>query len=214
MSTEEIDRWVYEQTISRGARPATLGYKGYPKSTCTSINEVVCHGIPDAGRILRSGDIINVDVTSVLDGYFGDASCMYMVGKVSDEARRLVAVTKECLDLGVAAVRPNGRVGDIGHAIQSHAEAQGFSVVRQFVGHGTGTKFHESLQVPHFGRRGHGPWLAPGMVFTVEPMINAGHYGVEILDDDWTAVTHDGSLSAQWEHTVAVTEDGVDVLTA
>ncbi len=214
VSTEAIDRWVHDYTIAKGARPATLGYKGYPKSTCTSINEVVCHGIPEPGRILQDGDIINVDITSVLDGYFGDASCMYLVGNVNDEARRLVEVTKQCLDLGVAAIRPDARVGDIGHAIQTHAEAEGFSVVRQFVGHGIGTKFHESLQIPHFGRPGEGPWLAPGMVFTVEPMINAGRYGVEILDDEWTAVTRDGSWSAQWEHTVAVTEDGVDILTA
>ncbi len=213
VTTGEIDQFVYDFTVERGARPATLGYKGYPKSCCTSINEVVCHGIP-SDRKLLSGDIINIDVTSLLDGFFGDASCMYLIGDVSEDARQLVEITKECLDLGIAAVRPEGRIGDIGHAIQTHAETHGYSVVRQFVGHGIGTKFHESVQVPHFGKPGDGPWMVPGMVFTVEPMINAGRYGVKILDDDWTAITRDGSLSAQWEHTVAVTETGVDILTA
>ncbi|MEM7582469.1 MAG: type I methionyl aminopeptidase [Acidobacteriota bacterium] len=213
VTTGEIDQWVYDTTLAHGARPATLGYKGFPKSCCTSINEVVCHGIP-GDRELRSGDIVNIDVTSILDGYYGDASNMYLIGDVAPEARQLVEVTKECLDLGIGAVQPNGRIGDIGHAIQTHAESLGFSVVRQFVGHGIGTKFHESVQVPHFGKPGDGPWMVPGMVFTIEPMINAGRYGVKILDDDWTAVTRDGSLSAQWEHTIAVTETGVDILTA
>ncbi len=213
VTTGEIDQWVYDFTLKRGARPATLGYKGYPKSCCTSINEVVCHGIP-SDRKLLSGDIINIDVTSILDGFYGDASCMYLIGDVSEEARHLVEITKQCLDLGIATVRPEGHIGDIGHAIQTHAEAHGYSVVRQFVGHGIGTKFHESVQVPHFGKPGDGPMMVPGMVFTIEPMINAGRYGVKILDDDWTAITRDGSLSAQWEHTIAVTETGVDILTA
>ena len=213
VSTEAIDRWVHEYTIAQGGHPATLGYQGYSKSSCISANEVVCHGIPDE-RVLRSGDIVNVDVTTILDGYYGDASRMYLIGEVDDEGRRLVEVTQQCLERGVAAVRPGGNVGDIGHAIQNHAEAQDFSVVRQFVGHGIGLRFHEPPQIAHFGRRGEGPRLVPGMVFTIEPMINAGHYEIEILSDGWTAVTQDRSLSAQWEHTVAVTAYGVDVLTA
>ena len=213
VTTEEIDRWVFEAMEAAGARPATLGYKGYPKSCCTSINEVVCHGIPE-DRALSSGEIINVDVTSILDGYFGDASRMFLIGKVSEEARRLVEVTRECLELGIRAVRPAGHLGDIGEAIQTHAESHGFSVVRKFTGHGIGLDFHEDPQVLHFGRRGEGVEMVPGMTFTIEPMINAGTWRVKILNDGWTAVTTDGSLSAQWEHTVAVTEDGVDVLTA
>ena len=196
----------------RGARAATLGYKGYPKSCCVSINEVICHGIPGE-RVLARGDVVNVDVTSVLDGYYGDASNMYLVGEVSEEARKLVDVTRECLWRGIEVVRPGARVGDIGHAIQTHAEGHGYSVVRDFVGHGVGLRFHEPPQVPHFGDPGTGPELRPGMVFTIEPMINAGGAEGEILDDGWTAVTRDRSLSAQWEHTVAVTEDGVEVLT-
>ena len=213
VTTDELDRWVYEQTALRGATPAPLGYKRFPKSICTSINEVVCHGIPGP-RALAAGDIVNVDVTSVLDGFYGDASRMYLVGEVDPEARRLVAVARECLDLGVAAIAPGGRMGDLGAAIQEHAEAAGYSVVETFGGHGTGLAFHEEPFVAHFGRRGEGPPLVPGMVFTVEPMINAGRAEVEILQDGWTAVTADGSLSAQWEHTIAVTADGVDVLTA
>jgi methionyl aminopeptidase len=211
--TGEIDRFVHDRITGAGATPATLGYNGYPASSCISINEVVCHGIPDA-RELAAGHIVNIDVTSVLDGYYGDASRMYLVGEVSDDARRLVEVTRESLDRGIEAVRPGAHVGDIGHAIQSYAEGHGFSVVRQMVGHGVGLEFHEAPEIPHFGRPGDGPELAPGMVFTIEPMINAGGWRLKILDDDWTAVTVDGSLSAQWEHTVAVTADGVDVLTA
>lgn len=213
VSTNDIDRWVHDAITARGARPAPLGYQGFPKSVCTSVNTVVCHGIPD-DRALAAGDILNVDVTTVLDGYYGDASRMYLIGEVAPEARRLVAVTRQCLERGVAAVHPGGTVGDIGHAIQSHAEAAGFSVVRKFVGHGTGVQFHEPPQIPHFGKPGKGPKLVPGMVFTIEPMVNAGHWEVKILDDGWTAITADGSLSAQWEHTVVVTSDGVEVLTA
>jgi methionyl aminopeptidase len=212
VTTADLDRWVYESVAARGATPAPLGYKGYPKSICTSINEVVCHGIPGP-RELAAGDIVNVDVTTVLDGFYGDSSRMYLVGEVDPEARRLVETARECLDLGVAAVAPGARLGDLGAAIQEHAEAAGYSVVETFGGHGTGLAFHEEPFVAHFGRRGKGPLLVPGMVFTVEPMINAGRAEVEILSDGWTAVTADGSLSAQWEHTVAVTEDGVDVLT-
>ncbi len=213
VTTGQIDQWVHEYTVARGAVPAPLNYKGYPKSVCTSINQVVCHGIPEA-RELVGGDIVNVDVTSILDGYFGDSSRMYMIGEVSRQARELVQVTKECLELGIAQVRPGAFVGDIGHAIQQYAEPRGYSVVREFVGHGTGVKFHEEPQIPHFGRKGEGYPLLPGMVFTIEPMINAGDWPVKILKDRWTAVTRDGSLSAQWEHTVVVTSDGVDVLTA
>ena len=213
VTTEAVDRFVHERITGAGATPATLGYNGYPASSCISINEVVCHGIPDE-RKLADGDIVNIDVTSILDGYYGDASRMYLVGEVDPEAKRLVEVTRESLDLGIEAVRPGAHVGDIGHAIQAHAEEQGFSVVRQMVGHGVGVEFHEPPEIPHFGDPGEGPELAPGMVFTIEPMINAGGWRLKILDDDWTAVTSDGSLSAQWEHTVLVTPDGVDVLTA
>jgi methionyl aminopeptidase len=213
ITTADIDRWVVEATAAAGARAATLGYKGFPRSCCTSINEVVCHGIP-GDRVLREGDILNVDVTSVLDGYYGDTSRMYLVGEVAPEARRLVEVTRQCLDLGVAQVRPLATLGDVGAAIQRHAESHGFSVVREFGGHGVGLAFHEEPHVPHTGRPGTGLPLAPGMVFTIEPMINAGGLQVELLRDGWTAVTKDRSLSAQFEHTVAVTERGVDVLTA
>ena len=213
LATDEIDRWVYDYTISHGAKPAPLGYRGYPKSTCTSLNQEICHGIP-SDRILTEGDILNVDVTTILDGYYGDCSRMFLIGEVSAEAQELVRVTRECLDLGIAQVRPGNTVGDIGHAIQTHAEAHGFSVVRDFVGHGTGVEFHEGLQIPHFGRPGKGIVLVPNMVFTIEPMINAGRHPARILDNGWTAVTSDGSLSAQWEHTIWVTEDGAEVLTA
>ncbi|MDH4247007.1 MAG: type I methionyl aminopeptidase [Deltaproteobacteria bacterium] len=212
VTTEQINTWVHEFTLQAGAIPAPLNYKGFPKSVCTSINEVVCHGIPE-DRALREGDIINVDVTPILDGYYGDSSRMYLVGQVSPAARRLVEVTRQCLERGIAQVRPGGHVGDIGHAIQTFAEGHKFSVVRDFVGHGTGVQFHEDPQIPHFGRPGRGPVLVPGMVFTIEPMINAGGWPVRILEDQWTAVTADGSLSAQFEHTVLVTEEGVEILT-
>jgi methionyl aminopeptidase len=213
ISTDDIDRWVHEFTHAHGAISAPLNYKGFPKSVCTSVNEVVCHGIPGS-RLLTEGDIVNVDVTPILHGYYGDSSRMYAVGRISPAVERLVSVTRECLERGIAQVRPGGHIGDIGHAIQTHAEAQGYSVVRDFVGHGTGVRFHEDPQVPHFGRPGVGHPLLPGMVFTIEPMINLGDWHVRILDDNWTAVTVDGSLSAQWEHTVTVTSDGVEVLTA
>ena len=212
VTTNEIDRWVHDYTVAHGAVPSPLNYKGFPKSVCTSINEVVCHGIPE-DRALKDGEILNVDVTCTLDGYFGDSSRMYLIGAVSPEAQRLVNVTRECLDLGIAQVRPGNFVGDIGHAIQTHAENHGFSVVRDFVGHGTGVSFHEEPQVPHFGRKGQGPPLLERMIFTIEPMINAGDWPVRILDDGWTAVTADGTLSAQFEHTLLVTADGVEVLT-
>ena len=213
VTTAEIDGWVHEDTLAHGGRPATLGYRGYPKSVCTSINNVIVHGIPDE-TALREGDILNVDVTTILDGYYGDSSRMFLIGQVAPEARRLVEVTRQCLDLGIAQVKPGNAIGDIGHAIQQHAEGHGYSVVRDFVGHGTGLQFHEGLQIPHFGAPGSGGILVPDMVFTIEPMINAGGYQMRILEDGWTAVTADGSLSAQWEHTVRVTEGGVEVLTA
>jgi methionyl aminopeptidase len=212
ITTGDIDRWVHEYTIAHDAVPAPLNYRGFPKSVCTSINEVVCHGIPD-GTVLQEGDILNVDVTSILDGYYGDASRMFLIGEVSEAARKLVNVTKECLLLGIEQVKPGNTLGDIGHAIQSHAEAHGYSVVRAFVGHGTGIHFHEPPDVRHYGRPNTGTVLVPNMVFTIEPMVNIGGYDVRTLQDGWTAITADGSLSAQWEHTVRVSEDGVDILT-
>ncbi len=212
VTTGEIDRWVHAYTLDHGAVPAPLHYRDYPKSTCTSLNEQVCHGIPDDGIALEDGDILNVDVTCVLDGYYGDASRMCLIGEVSPEARRLVEVTRECMYLGIEQVAPGHRLGDIGYAIQEHAEAHGYAGVRKYVGHGTGIQFHEPPDVRHFGRPGTSMTLRPNMVFTIEPMINAGGYPVQVLDDGWTAVTEDGALSAQWEHTVRVTEDGVEIL--
>jgi len=212
VTTGQIDEWAHEAMLAAGATPATLGYKGYPKSTCTSIDEVVCHGIP-GDRALVEGEIVNVDVTSILDGFYGDASDMYLVGEVDEEAARLVRVAKEAMEAGIAAVRPGGRLGDVGAAIQQHAHQHGFSVVRNFGGHGIGRNFHEEPFVAHYGKRGTGDPLVPGMVFTIEPMINQGTWRTKVLGDGWTAVTTDGKLSAQWEQTVAVSEDGVDVLT-
>lgn len=213
MSTVDIDKIVYDYTISQGAIPAPLNYGGFPKSVCTSINEEVCHGIPDENIILKSGDIINVDVSTIKDGYFSDASRMYMIGEVSDEAKRLVEVSKECLQKGIEAVKPWGFLGDIGAAVQEHAEKNGYSVVREFGGHGVGLQFHEDPFVAHVGRKGEGMVLVPGMTFTIEPMINEGRYEVFVdADNDWTAITEDGSLSAQWEHMILVTEDGIEIL--
>ena len=193
MSTAAIDKLVYEYTKDHGAIPAPLNYEGFPKSVCTSINEVVCHGIPSEKEILRDGDIINVDVSTILDGYYSDASRMFMIGNVSPEKRRLVEVTKECLQIGMEAAKPFGYVGDIGHAIQKHAEKNGYSVVRDLCGHGVGLEFHEEPEVCHFGRKGTGMVLVPGMVFTIEPMINMGRYQVYIdADDNWTVLTDDG----------------------
>lgn len=214
MTTAQIDRLVFDYTVSHGAIPAPLNYEGFPKSVCTSINEVVCHGIPSEKEILRDGDIINVDVSTILDGYFSDASRMFMIGNVSSEKRRLVEVTKECLEIGMEAAKPFGFVGDIGNAIQHHAEKNGYSVVRDLCGHGVGLKFHEEPEVTHFGRKGTGMLLVPGMVFTIEPMINMGRYDVYIdSDDGWTVLTDDGLPSAQWEHTFVMTETGLEILT-
>jgi methionyl aminopeptidase len=213
MTTEDINRFVHEDTLRRDARPAPLNYRGFPKSVCTSINSVVCHGIPSEEQVIEPGDIINVDVTSVVNGYHGDTSATFYVGDPSPEAKHVVEVSRRSLALGIAQVREGARLGDIGAAIQQFAEGQGCSVVRAFVGHGIGRIFHEPPQVCHYGRAGTGLRLKAGMVFTIEPMINIGSAEVEILDDDWTAVTVDGSLSAQFEHTLVVTKRGCEVLT-
>lgn len=210
--TGEIDRILAEHTARCGATSAPLNYRGFPKSTCISINEVICHGIPGE-RVLLEGDIVNVDVTTVLDGYYADASKTFAVGAIVPEAAHLIEVTRECLRRSMQAVKPGNTLGDVGWAIQSHAEAQGCSVVRDFVGHGIGLEFHEAPQVMHTGRRGNGIKLVPGMVFTIEPMINQGRPESRILRDGWTAVTMDGSLSAQFEQTVLVTPDGFVSLT-
>ncbi len=213
MSTEEIDKLVHNYTVSQGAIPATLNFEGYPKSVCTSINDEVCHGIPSENIILRNGDIINIDVSTILNGYYSDASRMFMIGEVSEEARRLVEVSRECLYKGIEAVKPWGFLDDIGAAIQEHAEKHGYSVVKDFGGHGIGLEFHEDPFVAHYGKRGEGMILVPGMVFTIEPMINIGSSEIVIdADDDWTVFTEDGSLSSQWEHTILVTEDGIEIL--
>ncbi|MCC7383881.1 MAG: type I methionyl aminopeptidase [Deltaproteobacteria bacterium] len=219
ISTQDLDDAAVLWARARGLTHAPLGYRGggvtpFPRSICTSVNEVVCHGIPSKTHRLAEGDIINIDVTPIVDGYHGDTSKTFLVGDaVPGVARKLVQVTEECLWRGIEAVRPGARLGDIGAAIQEHAEANGFSVVRDFAGHGVGRIFHTAPSVPHFGRRGRGLRLVPGMVFTIEPMINEGIWAVEVLDDDWTAITVDHQRSAQFEHTVAVVEDGVEVLT-
>lgn len=214
ISTQDIDDEVVKFAKKHGAKNGPLGYHGFPKSVCTSINEVVCHGIPDKKRSLKDNDIINIDVSPVLDGFFGDTSKMFFVGTPSDEAKKLVQVTKECMWAGIREVSVEKRIGDIGAAIQEHAEKNGFSVVRDFVGHGIGRVFHHpSLQIPHFGKRGTGRRMIEGMIFTIEPMINQGVWQVEVLSDNWTAVTKDRLLSAQCEHTVRVSKTGVAVLT-
>ncbi len=213
VTTNELNNFVHDYTIKHGGKPAPLNYRGYPKSICTSINEVICHGIPGK-RKLKSGDIINVDITTLLNGWHGDVSAMFYIGTPSPIAKSLVETTRECLRLGIAEVKPGARLGDIGATIQRHAEGNGFSVVRDFVGHGIGRGFHEEPQVPHYGHHGRGMRLVKGMAFTIEPMINQGVWQMYILEDAWTAVTADGKLSAQFEHTVAVTDCGVEVLTA
>ena len=213
MTTEEIDKLAYDYTVSNGGIPATLNYDGFPKSICVSINNVVCHGIPSNDVILKSGDIVNVDATTILNGYYSDASRMFMIGEVNEEAKNLVQVAKECLNKGLKEVKPWGFLGDIGAAIQEHAESNGYSVVRDFGGHGVGLDIHEDPFVFHFGKRGTDMVLVPGMVFTIEPMINAGSHEIFIDENDgWTVLTADGSLSAQWEHTILVTEDGIEVI--
>jgi methionyl aminopeptidase len=212
VSTEELDRVVREMTLDGGAVPATLGYRGYTHSCCISINHVVCHGIPSA-KTLKEGDIVNIDVTPLLDGWHGDTSRMYLVGEVSLKARRLVETTYECLMLGIETARPGARLGDIGAAIQDYAEQRRYGVVREFCGHGVGQLFHDAPEVVHAARAGTGPELKPGMFFTIEPMINLGRPQVKLLADGWTAVTRDKSLSAQFEHSIGITEDGCEIFT-
>ena len=214
MSTLEINDLVHNYTIEHGAIPATLGYEGFPKSVCVSVNEVVCHGIPSAKEILKEGDIVNVDCTTILDGFYADASRMYVIGKTSARKQKLVDVAKECLYVGMEAAKPFGFVGDIGNAIQQHAHKNGFSVVRDLCGHGVGLKFHDDPEVLHYGKKGTGMLLVPGMVFTIEPMINMGTWKVFVdRADGWTVITEDELPSAQWEHTFLMTETGLEILT-
>ena len=215
VTTAELDRLCHEHIINvQNAIPACLNYRGFPKSICTSVNQVICHGIPSEKKTLKNGDIINIDVTVIYDGYHGDTSKMYFVGKRLPHAERLVAVTQECLYKGIEMVRPGVRLGDIGHIIQQHAESNHYSVVREYCGHGIGAVFHEDPQVLHYGRPDTGMELKEGMTFTIEPMVNAGKRHTKTKPDGWTVETRDGRLSAQWEHTLAVTSDGVEVLTA
>jgi methionyl aminopeptidase len=214
ITTGELDRLCHHYIVEvQQAIPAPLNYKGFPKSICTSVNHQVCHGIPGDKR-LKKGDIVNVDVTVIKDDYHGDTSRMFFVGEASIQAKRLVQVTRECMYKGIELVKPGARLGDIGHTIQRHAEAHGFSVVREYCGHGIGRDFHEDPQVLHYGERGTGMELVAGMTFTIEPMINAGRPDVKLLPDGWTVVTRDHSLSAQWEHTLLVTPTGYEILTA
>jgi methionyl aminopeptidase len=212
ITTDDINTVVHEYTIKNNAIPAPLNYKGFPRSVCTSVNEVICHGIP-GDRVLKDGDIINIDVTSILNGYYADVNKTFFVGTPGDDAKKIVNVARTSLKKGLSFIRSGNTLGDIGWAIQRYAENKGCSVVREFVGHGVGFDFHEPPQVLHFGKRGEGITLVPGMVFTVEPMINIGKRDLVVLDDKWTAVTKDGSLSAQFEQTVLVTEDGFESLT-
>ena len=212
ITTESINTLVHTFTLKNGAIPAPLNYRGFPKSVCVSVNEVICHGIPGP-RVLKEGDIVNVDVTTILNGYYADANKSYFIGKPDANASKIVEVARQSLKEGMAMVKPGNTIGDIGWAIQTYAEGQNCSVVREFVGHGVGLDFHEPPQVPHFGRRGEGVQLVPGMVFTIEPMINLGGHELEILEDQWTAVTRDGSLSAQFEQTILVTDTGYESLT-
>lgn len=212
ISTGEIDDIVRQMTLDGGAVPATMGYRGYAHSCCISINHVVCHGIP-SDKTLKDGDIVNIDVTPLLDGWHGDSSRMYLVGDVPLKARRLVEVTYECLMIGIDKAKPGARLGDIGAAIQHHAENHRYGVVREFCGHGLGRLFHDAPEVVHAARAGTGPELRPGMFFTIEPMINLGKPGVKVLEDGWTAVTRDRSLSAQFEHSIGITETGAEIFT-
>lgn len=214
MTTADIDKLVYDYTVSHGAIPAPLNYEGFPKSVCTSVNEVVCHGIPSEFEVLQEGDIINVDVSTILDGYYSDASRMFIIGQTTPEKEKLVRVTKECLEIGAQAARPWGFLGEVGKAIEHHAKRNRFSVVRDLCGHGVGLEFHEDPEVDHYNTHERGMLLVPGMVFTIEPMINMGTWRVFIDEEDgWTVVTEDELPSAQWEHTFLVTEEGLEVLT-
>ena len=214
MSTAEIDEIVYRFTTEHGGIPAPLNYQGFPKSVCTSLNNEICHGIPDENIMIQDGDIINVDVSTILNGYFSDASPKFMIGDVNPDMQKLVQVTKECMEIGIAAAQPWKQLGDVGAAIQEHAEKNGFSVVRDLCGHGVGMQFHEEPDVEHFGRRGTGMMIVPGMTFTIEPMINMGTYEVFVDDaDGWTVCTDDGLPSAQWENMILITETGNEILT-
>lgn len=213
ITTQDVDDMVYEFTRSHGAIPAPLHYEGYPKSCCVSRNEIVCHGIPNKNEFLRNGDIVNVDVSTIYNRYFSDASRMFMIGDVSEECKRLVKVTKECLEIGIATAQPWARMGDVGAAIQEHAEKNGYSVVRELCGHGCGVKFHEPPEVLHYGKRGTEELIIPGMTFTIEPMINMGKKEIFIEENDWTVVTKDLKPSAQWEHQILITENGNEILT-
>lgn len=214
ISTLELNDICHDFIISNGAIPAPLNYHGFPKSICTSINSIVCHGIPNSKTKLKDGDIINIDITTIFNGYYGDTSKTFLIGNVSEKAKKLVNVTEECLMLGISAITQGARIGDIGAAIQNYAESFNYGVVRDFVGHGIGKKFHEDPQISHFGKKGTGPRLEPGMTFTIEPMINDGDYRTKIKKDGWTAVTLDNSLSAQFEHTIAIKSNwDVEILT-
>ncbi|KGM52358.1 Map [Lysobacter concretionis Ko07 = DSM 16239] len=214
VSTEELDRICHDHIVNvQKAVPANVGYKGFPKTICTSVNNVICHGIPSEAKILKDGDIVNIDVTVIKDGWHGDTSRMYIVGTPSVLAQRLVDVTREAMFRGIRVVRPGATLGDIGHAIQQYAESERFSVVREYCGHGIGKVYHDEPQVLHYGNAGEGLVLEAGMTFTIEPMINTGKRHTRVLPDGWTVVTKDRSLSAQWEHTVLVTGDGVEILT-
>ena len=215
VSTEKLDSICHDHIVNvQKAIPACLGYRGFPKSVCTSVNQVVCHGIPSEKKILKNGDIINIDVTVIKDGWYGDTSKMYTVGSVAAHAQRLIDVSQECLYKAIDLVKPGIRLGDIGHLIQTHAEANYYSVVRDYCVHGIGMEFHEEPQVLHYGTPNTGLVLAEGMTFTIEPMVNAGKHGTKLKPDGWTVETRDGRLTSQWEHTLAVTSDGVEVLTA
>lgn len=214
ISTEEINSFIHKTTLAMGAIPAPLGFEGFPKSVCTSLNHEVCHGIPDQSVILQDGDIINIDVTTILNGYYADASRMFEIGTVSAERKQLISVAKECLDLGFSAAKPLMHLGDIGEVIETHAKKHGYSIVREIGGHGTGIAFHEEPWVSHIGKKGTGLLLVPGMVFTIEPMVNAGNPDVQTdPNNGWTVTTKDGSDSAQWEYTIVITETGAEILT-
>ena len=212
ITTNEINTMVEELTRRNNARSAPLNYHGFPKSVCTSVNNVICHGIPD-DTVLKDGDIVNVDVTPILGGYYADTNKTFFVGSPGKDAKKIVSVARECLQRGLLMVKPKNRIGDIGYAIQRYAEGQGCSVVREYVGHGVGFEFHEPPQIPHFGKKGQGIPFVPGMVFTIEPMINLGKHNLHVLSDNWTVVTDDGSLSAQFEQTMVVTNNGFEILT-
>lgn len=214
VSTLYLNDLCHNFIVEHGAIPAPLNYEGFPKSTCISVNHVVCHGIPSANKILQEGDILNIDITVILNGYYGDTSRMYFAGKPSIKAKRLCDVTKEALNIGIELAKPGNTIGDIGYAIQKYVEKQGYSVVRDFCGHGTGKIFHDEPNVPHFGKKGDGPVIKPGMVFTIEPMVNTGSWEVNISRvDGWTTTTRDRSWSAQYEHTLGITNDGCEIFT-